>query len=409
MALFRRTRSSFAEVEAVPQDSPMADKVSVGEILLRTRQSLHLELRDVSTALKIKPDYLLAIEQGRLQELPGRAYALGFVRSYSDFLGLDSAELVRRFKAETAEFATKPDLTFPIPLERRNLPSGSLLVGLILAVCSYGLWYHFSTSSRVVPNRVSLVPEELAPSRLTPEATRGSTAPAADSTADLATGAAAGPVVPRADTGTPTAAPTAQPGPTAGRTPPPADAAGSGSAVPAEVTAPLPAASSSSPAAPAPTGIAAASSPTTAAAAAQPSTANTAQSPPATTSATETRSAAAAPPAVTAGDLAAGQPVGGARVLGAPSETARIALKAKEDSWVQVRAPDHKVLFSGLLKPGDTYFVPNLPGLTMRAGNAGGLDVTVDGKPVPTLGPSGAVRTVALDPASLTGSPPPRN
>src|SRR5579871_4823390 len=391
MALFRRTRSSFAEVEAVPQDSPMADKVSVGEILLRTRQSLHLELRDVSTALKIKPDYLLAIEQGRLQELPGRAYALGFVRSYSDFLGLDSAELVRRFKAETAEFATKPDLTFPIPLERRNLPSGSLLVaGLILAVCSYGLWYHFSTSSRVVPNRVSLVPEELAPSRLTPEATRGSTAPAADSTADLATGAAAGPVVPRADTGTPTAAPTAQPGPTAGRTPPPADAAGSGSAVPAEVTAPLPAASSSSPAAPAPTGIAAAS-------------------PPATTSATETRSAAAAPPAVTAGDLAAGQPVGGARVLGAPSETARIALKAKEDSWVQVRAPDHKVLFSGLLKPGDTYFVPNLPGLTMRAGNAGGLDVTVDGKPVPTLGPSGAVRTVALDPASLTGSPPPRN
>jgi hypothetical protein len=45
----------------------------------------------------------------------------------------------------------------------------------------------------------------------------------------------------------------------------------------------------------------------------------------------------------------------------------------------------------------------------MRAGNAGGLDVTVDGKPVPTLGPSGAVRTVALDPASLTGSPPPRN
>jgi hypothetical protein len=37
----------------------------------------------------------------------------------------------------------------------------------------------------------------------------------------------------------------------------------------------------------------------------------------------------------------------------------------------------------------------------MRAGNAGGLDIVVDGKPAPSLGSMGSVRNVALDPQSL--------
>jgi hypothetical protein len=37
----------------------------------------------------------------------------------------------------------------------------------------------------------------------------------------------------------------------------------------------------------------------------------------------------------------------------------------------------------------------------MRAGNAGGLDILVDGKPARSLGPMGAVRNVSLDPQSM--------
>ena len=62
------------------------------------------------------------------------------------------------------------------------------------------------------------------------------------------------------------------------------------------------------------------------------------------------------------------------------------------------------MLFSGVLKAGQSYPVPDRPGLSMRAGNAGGLDVTVDGKPAAPLGPIGAVRNVALDPQSLAAT-----
>ncbi|HEV2098185.1 MAG TPA: DUF4115 domain-containing protein [Stellaceae bacterium] len=76
-------------------------------------------------------------------------------------------------------------------------------------------------------------------------------------------------------------------------------------------------------------------------------------------------------------------------------------MSATVDSWIQVHDADRSLLFTGLLKPGEQYRVPDRPGLSMRVGNAGGLDVTVDGKPVPPLGPAGAVRNVALDPAAL--------
>jgi cytoskeleton protein RodZ len=90
-----------------------------------------------------------------------------------------------------------------------------------------------------------------------------------------------------------------------------------------------------------------------------------------------------------------------ARVYGAVEGPARILLHATADSWIQIRGADRTVLFSGLLKPGDTYRVPDQPGLSMRAGNAGGLDIVVDGKPAPSLGSMGSVRNVALDPQSL--------
>lgn len=57
------------------------------------------------------------------------------------------------------------------------------------------------------------------------------------------------------------------------------------------------------------------------------------------------------------------------------------------------------------MKQGESYNVPNQPGLTLVVGNAGGLDLTVDGAPVPKLGDTGrVVRNVSLDPDHLLGA-----
>ena len=58
-------------------------------MLRERRQQLQLDLDAVAEALRIKPVYLAAIEQGRTEELPGPTYAIGFIRAYANYLGFD--------------------------------------------------------------------------------------------------------------------------------------------------------------------------------------------------------------------------------------------------------------------------------------------------------------------------------
>jgi cytoskeleton protein RodZ len=77
-------------------------------------------------------------------------------------------------------------------------------------------------------------------------------------------------------------------------------------------------------------------------------------------------------------------------------------LRARSISWVQVRGGDNEILITRTLKAGDTYFLPNRSDLVMMTGSAGGLEVLVDGKPIPTLGAVGEVkRNIPLDPERL--------
>ncbi len=89
----------------------------------------------------------------------------------------------------------------------------------------------------------------------------------------------------------------------------------------------------------------------------------------------------------------------------------RVMLRAKEESWVQVRDADNAPVITRVLKPGDFVRVPDRSGLTLLTGNAGALEVLVDGEVVPPIGPRGQVRRdIALDPERLkSGTAAPRS
>jgi cytoskeletal protein RodZ len=81
-----------------------------------------------------------------------------------------------------------------------------------------------------------------------------------------------------------------------------------------------------------------------------------------------------------------------------------VVIRANEDSWIKVSDGGPKSLKVGILVAGETYTVPNVPGVTLRTGNAGGVDVFVNGRQLPSLGGKGVlVKDVSLDPASLLG------
>ena len=73
---------------------------TVGQDLRAARLRRGDDLATVSRGLKIRKDHLEAVEEDRLENLPGKTYAIGFVRTYAGYLGLDAVEVVERYKQE---------------------------------------------------------------------------------------------------------------------------------------------------------------------------------------------------------------------------------------------------------------------------------------------------------------------
>lgn len=317
----------------------------VGLLLRQTRASFGQSLAEVARDIRIRQSFLEAIEAGRFETLPGQAYTIGFIRTYAEHLGLDPNEVVRRFKRESGVGTPAAKLNFPAPLAESGVPKGAiLLVGAVLALVGYGIWY--LTSSRYLDVAELTVP---LPEHLRQILPGGGEAAVVPGQAPVPLPKVEMPLDARPDAATPAPAP----------------------AVTEPAAAPVPAAA-----------------------------------PPATPLAVPPAGGEAA--ATTAAAVPAAAPA---------MDGSRVLLRVTADAWVEVRDPGTRsVLVSRLMRAGEAFAVPDRPGLTLLTGNAGGLEVVIDGQPVAPLGKSGTVRRgVPLDAEQLRVSltpaapPPPAN
>ncbi len=68
---------------------------TVGERLRRARRALDLNIEPIAKKLKIRAEYLMAMEDERFDKLPAGLYGKNFLREYSAFLGLKPKELFK--------------------------------------------------------------------------------------------------------------------------------------------------------------------------------------------------------------------------------------------------------------------------------------------------------------------------
>jgi cytoskeleton protein RodZ len=333
--------------------SETQDKADIGRMpaarlgaqLRATRQELGWELPDLAASLRIRREYLEAIEDGRMSDLPGTTYALGFVRSYASALGLSGNQVAARFRAETDDSSRKPPLSFPAPVPQRGVPAGALmLLGLVILAGAYAGWYWVSDHRRTPAETVPPIPDRLAP-------------PTAEKP----------PPSPQVASILPTATPSAEIPSSVPATPPP-------------------------PATPKPA-EAMASAPT------PPVMTPTALPPPPEAHVSPTAVVTPMPPP---------QPGAAPPGPALPPGT-RIVLKATADAWVTIKQQGGPPLFSKLMHAGDEFAVPpGKTGLTLTTGNAGGTELDLDGAPIPGMGASGLVRRdLPLDPNTLKAGLPP--
>jgi cytoskeleton protein RodZ len=317
--------------------SPNSGMVRAGTGLREVRERLGWKLPDVAALLRIKLEYLTAIESGDLTPLPGQAYRAGFIRSYARLLGLDAEEILTRFReAGGLSDAAEAPITYLAPVPDRAVPRGALvLIVLVVLLGVYGVWYRHSATDSHIAESVPPVSAELAPLATTPVTAPAMATPPTATTPSMPPGTAANAI---------------PPGAAASSIPP-------GAAAPAALdVAPQP-------------------------------------PPPGTTPATAPNAAPApnTPPAAPQA-----------------TQTAALTIIATGDAWVEVNDATGNILFSKILHAGDSWPVPQEPGLTLTTGNAGGTELITNGKPgVPLGAPSQVLHNYPLTPPAPGAQPAP--
>lgn len=127
---------------------------TVGTLLRKTRLAKKQDLRDIASYLCIRYQFLQALEENRYKELPGEAYANGFVRSYAAYLGLDAADIISRYKREVAGLdKIERGRTNVDDDENENAAPAPkvLLASLAALLVVYGMWQAFSGEKEIAP------------------------------------------------------------------------------------------------------------------------------------------------------------------------------------------------------------------------------------------------------------------
>ena len=138
----------------------------VGEILRRTRVHYGQSLEQVEVVLRIRASQLEALEKGDISQLPGRVYAIGFVRSYSEYLGLDGDKMVHLFKEQSVGKQKKPDLSFPVPASESKVPNLAIIGGSLFGVLVLICFVAFLMFPKNAKNDIPVVPEKLTKTQL---------------------------------------------------------------------------------------------------------------------------------------------------------------------------------------------------------------------------------------------------
>jgi cytoskeleton protein RodZ len=120
----------------------------IGSTLRETRMRDRIDISEVEAQTKIRAKYLRAIENEEWDLLPGPIYAKSFLRTYGDYLGLDSRALVDEFRRRyegPADHDIRPIASRP-PRERdrhprhRRAPSWiPIAIVVVLVVVALGI------------------------------------------------------------------------------------------------------------------------------------------------------------------------------------------------------------------------------------------------------------------------------
>lgn len=122
----------------------------IAKTLKEARHRLGLTLEEAERSTRIRTHYLEALEKGELQSIPSQVQARGFLKNYSEYLGLDSGAILQRYSEVVHSQRTLPlrrvrqddQATRPsVAVRRRRISADLVIAGVItIAVLAVLVW-----------------------------------------------------------------------------------------------------------------------------------------------------------------------------------------------------------------------------------------------------------------------------
>ncbi len=146
--------------------APLLDPAwRAGRKLTEARRQRGLSLEQVAERIRVRKEFLEALEQMNVKLLPGKAYALAFLRSYARELGVDEDAIVDQFQDECA--LTRETVQQIRPPSSRPHPERPWLAAAALVVLAGGFvgWRALAQGENaVVAETATAAPDRAAPS-----------------------------------------------------------------------------------------------------------------------------------------------------------------------------------------------------------------------------------------------------
>jgi cytoskeletal protein RodZ len=107
---------------------------SVGETLRKTREDKGLDIGSVARDTNIARRYLIALEEEGFDQFPAEAYALGFMKNYGEYLGLNPDELLSMYKVLKMQETPVPEVLLfkPKPAAASKLLPAAVIFFVLL-------------------------------------------------------------------------------------------------------------------------------------------------------------------------------------------------------------------------------------------------------------------------------------
>ena len=134
-----RTQRSSAAASAPP---PALDPDwRAGRKLAEARRQRGWSLDEVAERIRVRREFLEALEAMNVKLLPGKAYALAFLRSYARELGVDEKAIVDQFQDECAltRDDVQPQMRAPTSRPRKERP-WALAAALVIVAAGFVGW-----------------------------------------------------------------------------------------------------------------------------------------------------------------------------------------------------------------------------------------------------------------------------